>query len=62
MMRAALYSRVSTKDVQNPEMQLAELRQYCERRGLEISGEHVDQGISGARKKRLVSCTRPPDG
>ena len=50
--RAALYARVSTNNGQNPEMQLAELREYCQRRGLGISGEYVDQGISGARERR----------
>ena len=62
--RAALYARVSTNNGQNPEMQLSELRQYCERRGLEISREYVDRGISGAREKRpaldrlLADCRR----
>ena len=36
---------------QDPEMQLRELREYCTRRGWEISGEYVDH-ISGARDKR----------
>lgn len=52
MSRAALYARVSTSNGhQNPEVQLRELREYCQRRGWEIS-EYVDQGISGAREKR----------
>ena len=42
-MRAALYARVSTHAGQNPEMQLAELREYCQRRGWEIAGEYVGQ-------------------
>ena len=46
---AALYARVSTHAGQNPEMQLAELRGYCQRRGWEIAGEYVDVGISGAK-------------
>ena len=50
--RAALYARVSTNNSQNPEMQLAELREYCARRGWEISGEYVDVGISGAKDSR----------
>ena len=33
-------------------MQLAELRAYCQRRGWEIAGEYVDNGISGAREQR----------
>jgi len=32
-MRAALYDRVSTHVGQSPEMQIAELRDYCQRRG-----------------------------
>ena len=51
-MKAALYGRVSTTNGQDPEMQLRELREYCERRGWEISREYVDAGISGAKEKR----------
>jgi len=64
MMRAALYARVSTNAGQNPEMQLKELREYCSRRGWEISGEFVDTGISGSRERRpeldrmLAACRR----
>ncbi len=50
--RAALYSRVSTTNGQNPEMQLRELREYCQRRGWGIAKEYVDVGISGAKEKR----------
>ncbi len=64
MKRAALYARVSTHNGQNPEMQLAELRSYCQRRGLEIAGEYVDTGVSGAKERRphldrlLADCRR----
>ena len=52
-MRAALYARVSTNGHgQDPEMQLRELREYCQRRGWELTGEYVDVGISGAKEKR----------
>jgi DNA invertase Pin-like site-specific DNA recombinase len=52
-MRVALYARVSTlNNGQSPEMQLRELREYCERRGWEISGEYVDNGVSGAKDSR----------
>src|SRR6516165_2532822 len=47
----ALYARVSTKD-QHCELQLRELRQYAERRGLEIAGEYVDHGVSGSKDSR----------
>ena len=47
--RVALYARVSTLNGQDPEMQLAELREYATRRGIEITGEYVDHGISGAK-------------
>jgi DNA invertase Pin-like site-specific DNA recombinase len=62
--RAALYARVSTHAGQNPDMQLAELREYCGRRGWEVVGEYVDAGISGAREHRpeldrmLAACRR----
>jgi Resolvase, N terminal domain len=51
-MRAAPYARVSTYAGQNPEMQLAALREYCARRGWQIAGEYVDTGISGKREPR----------
>jgi DNA invertase Pin-like site-specific DNA recombinase len=64
LIRAALYARVSTNNGQNPEMQLGELRQYCQRRGLEVSGEYIDNGVSGSREHRpqldrlLADCRR----
>lgn len=64
-MRAAIYARVSTSNNgQNPEMQLRELREYCQRRGLEIAGEYVDAGVSGAKEHRpqldalLAACRK----
>lgn len=51
-MKAALYARVSTNEVQNPEVQLSELREYAQRRGFTIYAEYVDVGISGAKEKR----------
>ncbi len=52
-MRAAIYARVSTSNHgQDPSMQTRELRDYCDRRGLEIVGEYVDSGISGAKERR----------
>jgi DNA invertase Pin-like site-specific DNA recombinase len=33
-------------------MQLRELREYCHRRGWEVSQEYVDVGISGGKEKR----------
>jgi DNA invertase Pin-like site-specific DNA recombinase len=64
-MRAAIYARVSTSNNgQNPEMQLLELREHCQRRGWEIVGEYVDAGISGAKERRpqldrlMADCRR----
>ena len=52
-MRTAIYARVSTTGQgQSPEMQVRELREYCERRGWQIAGEYVDAGISGAKDSR----------
>ncbi len=52
-MRVALYARVSTSDKgQDPQMQLRELREYCQRRGWEIAGEYIDVGVSGAKDSR----------
>lgn len=63
-MRAAIYARVSTNNGQNPEMQLGELRAYCQRRAWDIAGEYVDAGISGSKEHRpaldrlLSSCRK----
>jgi DNA invertase Pin-like site-specific DNA recombinase len=54
-MKIALYARVSTADKgQDPEMQLRELREYCERRGWAVAAEYVDVGVgvSGAKDSR----------
>ena len=52
-MRTALYARVSTADKgQDPEMQLRELREYCQRRGWDIAGEYTDIGVSGSKDSR----------
>src|SRR5712672_3812171 len=52
-MRTALYARVSTLDKgQDPQMQLRELRDYCERRGWTVTGEYVDVGVSGSKDSR----------
>jgi len=50
--RAVLYSRVSTTNGQDPEMQSREIREYCQRRGWGLVGEYVDIGISGAKERR----------
>jgi len=52
-MKAAIYARVSTSNHgQDVGMQTRELREYCERRGFEIAGEYLDEGISGAKDSR----------
>jgi DNA invertase Pin-like site-specific DNA recombinase len=63
-MRAAIYARVSTNNGQDPSVQTRELREYCQRRGWEITGEYVDAGISGAKERRpqldslLAACRK----
>jgi len=52
-LRVAVYARVSTiGNGQSPEMQLRELREYCQRRGWTVASEYVDIGISGSKEKR----------
>lgn len=51
-MNVAIYARVSTMNGQDPEMQLRELREYCQRRGWTVVAEYVDAGISGAKERR----------
>jgi DNA invertase Pin-like site-specific DNA recombinase len=49
----ALYARVSTLDKQqNPEYQLKELRDYCQRHQLTVGREYVDVGVSGSKESR----------
>jgi DNA invertase Pin-like site-specific DNA recombinase len=43
---------VSTLNGQNPELQLAETREYAARRGWIIAGEYVDLGVSGSKESR----------
>jgi hypothetical protein len=43
---------VSTLNGQDPEMQLRELREYCQRRGITLIHEYVDTRISVAKDKR----------
>ena len=50
--RIALYARVSTSNgQQDPEMQLRELREYVEHRGLTIVGEYIDR-MTGSKDSR----------
>src|SRR5271168_1659596 len=51
-LKIAIYARVSTKNGQDPEMQLTELREYIRNRRWKIAGEYVDRGISGASDSR----------
>lgn len=50
--RIGLYARVSTLNGQHPEMQLHDLREYAARRGWQIGGEYVDEGVSGSKESR----------
>src|ERR1700676_1640191 len=50
---AAVYARVSTiGHGQDPSMQTRELSEYCVRRGWEIYGSYVDNGVSGKKDSR----------
>jgi DNA invertase Pin-like site-specific DNA recombinase len=50
-MKVALYTRVSTAD-QSVDMQVLDLRLYCQQRGFEIYREYSDEGVSGTKDKR----------
>lgn len=62
--RTAIYARVSTRHHdQKPEVQVEELRRYCEARGFTIVEELVDHGFSGSTDvrpglKRLFELVR----
>jgi len=49
--RVAIYCRVSTAE-QHTEPQLHALRQYVSARGLQVAGEYLDHGVSGAKDRR----------
>jgi DNA invertase Pin-like site-specific DNA recombinase len=52
-LRVALYARVSTtQHGQDVTVQLRELRQFADARGWQITGEYVDEGVSGAKDSR----------
>ena len=63
-MKVAIYARVSRGQGQDPEMQLRELREFCQRRGWATAKEHVDAGVCGAREHRpqldrlMADCRR----
>jgi DNA invertase Pin-like site-specific DNA recombinase len=48
----ALYARVSTKDKQEIESQLIDLREYCQRTGWEIIDEYIDKETGGTSKRK----------
>jgi DNA invertase Pin-like site-specific DNA recombinase len=52
MKRAGIYARVSTNNGQDPEVQFAEIRQFCKRRDWTTVQEYVDKGISGSKEHR----------
>jgi DNA invertase Pin-like site-specific DNA recombinase len=47
-MKVAIYARVSRGQGQDPEMQLRELREFCQRRGWAAAKEYVNAGVCGA--------------
>jgi len=52
-MQVAAYARVSTiNHHQDPEVQLRDIRDYCARKGWELTEEYVDKGLSGTRANR----------
>jgi 2,4-dienoyl-CoA reductase-like NADH-dependent reductase (Old Yellow Enzyme family) len=50
--QVALCARVSTLNNQDPEMQLAELREYAGRGGWQVVEEFTDQGVSGCKESQ----------
>jgi DNA invertase Pin-like site-specific DNA recombinase len=51
MKRVAIYTRVSTND-QSVDMQVSDLRRYCEQRDFTIFKEYSDHGVSGTKDHR----------
>jgi DNA invertase Pin-like site-specific DNA recombinase len=53
MTRVAIYARVSTSNgSQDPQVQIRELREYAQRRELQIVEEYIDNGVSGSKNSR----------
>jgi DNA invertase Pin-like site-specific DNA recombinase len=50
-MKVAIYCRVSTVD-QSTDLQLNELREYCQRRGWDVAEVFTDEGVSGSKASR----------
>jgi len=52
-MKVIAYARVSTSNHhQDPEVQLRDIREFCSRKGWELSEVYVDKGISGTKSSR----------
>lgn len=52
-MKAAVYARVSTNNHhQDPEVQLKDIRAFCQYKGWEIAETYVDRGVSGTKASR----------
>jgi DNA invertase Pin-like site-specific DNA recombinase len=52
-MKVVAYARVSTNNHhQDPEVQLRDIRKYCEMKGWELTQEYVDRGVSGTKSSR----------
>jgi len=52
-MQVALYARVSTNNHhQDPEVQLKDMRAFCQYKGWEVVEVYVDKGVSGAKSSR----------
>jgi DNA invertase Pin-like site-specific DNA recombinase len=52
-MRVAAYARVSTNNHhQDPEVQLRDIRAFCQYKGWDITATYIDRGVSGAKASR----------
>lgn len=52
-MRVAAYARVSTSNHhQDPEVQLRDIRAFCQYKGWQIVETYIDKGVSGAKASR----------
>ena len=52
-MKVAAYARVSTNNHhQDPEVQLRDIRAFCQYKGWEIVETYIDKGVSGTKQSR----------
>jgi hypothetical protein len=56
LVQVTIYTRVSSRDKQDPENQLRQLREFCAKQGWNIVQEYEDRASGDACEQRQVSA------